>query len=276
MREKVAAILFIVILAFLAVFSAEIFHKIFIEADDKFTASASAAFLGAFLAFIFVRLGDFFKSYSDRTTKSHSALIKLEHTLNGLLTTLDDNIYVIETFEKIYKDYTENEKGTYVFVWANRLHPVAKLDELILELLNIDLINELFMLNVHLRKLNESMDTINDAYAESKDALIGGRIDPENYMANAKRIHTDLLDIKRFLMDSIEETTKSLAAVRVLARKRPLLGYLLRRIAGHKYGPTFNAKRSEEIVKLRHEMETVKSEGQERINEVLARKNNDS
>lgn len=276
MREKVAAILFILILAFLAVFSAEIFHKLFVEADDKFTDSASAAFLGAFLAFIFVRLGDFFKSYSDRTTKNHIALIKLEHALNGLLTTLDDNIYVIETFEKIYKAYTQSEKRTHVFVWANRLHPVARLDELILELLNIDLINELFTLNVHLRKLNESMDTINDAYAESKDAMIGGRIDPDNYLTNVKRIHKDLLDIKRFLSNSIEETIQALAAVRVLAKKRPLMGYLLRRIAGHKYGKAFSAKRSEEILKLRNELETVKSESQQRINEVLARKGDDS
>lgn len=138
MREKITAILFVVILAFLAVFSTEIFHKLFIVADDKFSDSASAAFLGAFLAFIFVRLSDFFKSYTDRTTKNHSALIKLEHTLNGLLTTLDDNIYVIETFERIYKTYSTNKERTHVFVWANKLHPVAKLDELILELLNID------------------------------------------------------------------------------------------------------------------------------------------
>lgn len=276
MREKVAAIMFIVILAFLAVFGAEIFHKLFIEADDKFTDSASAAFLGAFLAFIFVRLGDFFKSYSDRTTKNHSALIKLEHALNGLLTTLDDNIYVIEIFEKIYKAYTESEERSHVFIWANRLHPVAKLDELILELLNIDLINELFTLNIHLRKLNESMDTINGAYAESKDAMIGRRIEPENYLTNVKRIHKDLLDTKRFLSNSIEETTQALAAVRILAKKSPLMGYLLRRIAGHKYGKTFSVKRSEEVLKLRNELETVKSESQQRIDEVLARKDSDS
>lgn len=269
MRAKVAVTLFVLIMAFLAVFSAEIFHKLFIEADDKFSDSASAAFLGAFLAFLFVRLSDFFKSYSDRTTKNHSALIKLEHALNGLLTTLDDNIYVIETFERIYKTYTKNEKRTHVFVWANKLHPVARLDELILELLNIDLINELFRLNVHLRKLNESMCTINDAYTESKDAMISGRIDADNYLANASRIHKDLLDIKKFLSSSIEETTQALAAVRILAKKRPLMGDLLRRIAGYKYGKTFEDKRAKEILKIRNELEAEMSKGQERINGVL-------
>lgn len=270
MREKFATILFVVIMAFLAVFSAEIFHKLFIESNNRFADSASAAFLGAFLAFIFVRFGDFFKSYSDRTTKSHSALIKLEHTLNGLLTTLDDNIYVIEIFENIFKENTERNNQTHVFVWANRLHPVSLMDDLILELLNIDLINELYTLNIHLRKLNESMDTLNGAYVESKDALFGGIIEPDNYMANVKRIHGDLLDIKRFLSSSIEETTQALAAVRILAKKRPLMGYVLRRLAGHKYGTSFNKKRINEVNKLREEIEEVKLKGQERINDILS------
>ena len=262
MREKAAAILFVVILAFLGVFSADVFHKLFIKADEKFTDAALAAFFGAFLAFVFVRVGDFFKSYSDRTTKNYSTLIKLEHALNGLLNTLNDNIYVIKTFETIYKTYSQNVNQDRVFVWANRLHPVAKIDELILELLNIDLVNELFILNVHLRKLNESMDTINGAYAESKDALFSGRSDRDNYLACVTRIHTDLLDMKRFLSSSIEETTLALAAVRVLARNRPLMGYFLRRLAGHKYGKAFNVKRSEEVSKLRNELECTKSESQ--------------
>jgi hypothetical protein len=269
MREKAAAILFVVILAFLGVFTVDVFHKLFIETDKKFTESASAAFLGAFLAFVFVRVGDFFKSYSDRTTKNHSALIKLEHELNGLLTTLDDNIFVIETFENIYNTYTQQANRNHIFVWANRLHPVANLDELILELLNIDLINELFTLNIHLRKLNESTDTINGAYAETKDALLGGKIDPENYLANVARILKDLLDFKRFISSCIEEITQTLAAVRVLARRRPLMGYLLRRLAGHKYGKTFNSARAAEVATLRTELENTKRESQNRINRVL-------
>lgn len=269
MRERAAAILFVVILAFLGVFAVDVFYKLFIEANKKFTESASAAFFGAFLAFVFVRVGDFFKSYSDRTAKNHSTLIKLEHTLNGLLNTLDDNIFVIETFETIYKNYAQKTNQDHVFVWANRLHPVANLDALILELLNIDLINELFTLNIHIRKLNESMDTLNGAYAESKEAMIGGKISQENYLINVERLHKDLLDIKRFISSSIEETTQALAAVRVLARRRPLMGYLLRRLAGHKYGKKFSSKRAAEIATLRAEIEKIKRESQDRINNVL-------
>ncbi len=272
MRELIAAILSIIILAFIAVFSAEIFYKLFIEADNNFTNSASAAFLGAFLAFIFVRIGDFFKSYSDRTSKSYNALIKLEHTLNGLLTSLDDNVYIIETFENIYKNYIEKANNTHVFLWANKLHPVTRIDELILELLNINLINELFALNIHLRKLNDSMDTINCAYIESKEALISKNIDAENYLTNLENVHKNLLDIKQFLLSYIEETVQALASVRVLAKQRPLIGSILRKLPGNKYGSNFNTLRSEELIKLRKEMETTKNDSQVKINKALNQK----
>ena len=276
MREKLAALLVIIILAFIAVFGFYVFKKLFIEVDDKFTETASAAFLGAFLAFLFVRVGDFFKAYSDRVTKNHSTLIKLEHSLNSLLGTLDDNIYVIETFESLYEKNISKSNQTHIFVWANRLHPVTLIDELMLDLLNIDLINELFSLNTHLRKLNDSAETLNGAYAEAKDALISGKIDPENYLNNMQRIHSDLLDIKNFISSYITESAEALSAIRVLAKKRPLMGYVLRRIAGHKYGGSFENKRQKELSKLQEEMEQIRKESSNKIERVLNERKNDS
>lgn len=276
MREKIAALLFIIILAFVAVFSADVFNKLFIQVDSKFSETASAAFLGAFLAFLFVRIGDFFKAYSDRVSKNHSALIKLEHNLNSLLGTLDDNIYVIETFESLYAKNINKTNQTHVFVWANKLHPVRLIDELILDLLNIDLVNELFSLNTHLRKFNDSAETINGAYIEAKDALISGKIDADNYINNLHRIHNDLVDIKNFISSYIKETTESLSAIRVLAKKRPLMGYVLRRVTGHKYSSNFESKRLKELSKLEGEMKEIKQSSGKKIESVLNERNNDS
>jgi hypothetical protein len=268
MREKLAVVLFVIILAFLGVFAVEVFHKLFVVSDEKFTESASGAFLGAFLAFVFVRFGDFFKSYSDRTLKNHAALVKLEYALNGLLDSLDDNVFVIETFETIYSAHMRQEQKN-VFIWANRLHSVQSLNDLIPDLLNIDLINELFTHNIHLRKLNDSMETLNVAYVEAKDALIGGKIDPPNYLANVIRIRTDILNIKSFALQSIEETIQALAAVRVLAKRRPLVGHLLRIVAGRKYDKGFSEKRIAELGLLRTEINSSKREGQKRIDKVM-------
>ena len=269
MRGKFAAILFVVILAFLAVFSAGIFHKLFIEADNKFRDSTSAAFLGAFLAFLFVRIGDALKAYSDRTTKNHSTLVKLEYAFNGLLTSLDDNVYLIEKFEIIYQANVREKTPAQPFVWANRLHQVAKIDDLIIDLLNIDFINELFTLNVGLRKLNDSMDTINGAYLESKDAFLSGKISLDSYLVNLKGIHDNLLHIKKFHLSSTKDITRALAAARVLAKKRPLMGYLLRSTAGYKYGCCFSVQREEELLKLQEEISKVKKESKDKIDTVL-------
>jgi len=273
MREKTAAILFVLILVFIAVFSAEVFNKLFIHVDNKFTETASGAFLGAFLAFVFVRVGDFFKSYSDRVTRGHSALIKLEHSLNSLLGDLDDNAYIIDVFETNHKNHAEQSSQNSVFLWGNRLSEVALIGDVKLELLNIDLINELFILDVHLKKLNDSMNTINSVYEESKDALLNRNIDKDNYQDNLYKVTTQLQDMKNFLVTNIEEAISALSAVRVLARNRPLISYVLRALAIHKYGNKFEALRSAEIVKLNAEIHHGQEKDKERVDKVMNTKN---
>ncbi len=250
MREKLTGVLFVIILVFIAVFSADLFHKLFIEANDEFSGSAAAAFLGAFLAFVFVRLGDLFKSYSDRLTKNHSALTKLNFLFNGLLNELDDNVYIIDKFEESYQRHIETRETANILVWPNRLHSVSRPKEIIIELINIDLINELFALDIHLRKLNNSMETVNNAYSETKNAMISERITPDEYLRNLSKIRGNLQDMKNFLNASLTETKQSLSAVRILAKKPPLIAYFLKRLAGQKYQETFPAERSLELGKL--------------------------
>lgn len=143
------------------------------------------------------------------------------------------------------------------------------LDDLLIDLLNIDLINELFTLNVDLRKLNESMETINGAYKESKDALISKTIDAENYIENLTRIRKNLLEIKKFFLASISETARALSAVRILAKNRPLIGYLLKRLPSYKYGRKFKAKRENELKTLLQEMNEIKKDSRSRIDAIL-------
>jgi len=269
MREKFFAILFLAILVFIAVFCWQVFNMLFIQTSTQFSDAAVAAFFGAFLAFLFVRIGEFFKSFSERINKGHNALIKTEYLLNSLLGELDDNVYVIETFEKLYDKNVRNQAHSRVFVWANRLTPVKLLDEFVIDFLNIDLINELFTFNVRLRKLNESMETINGAYKESKEALISKSIDAENYIENLTRIRENLLHIKNFFNASIYETAQVLSAVRVLAKNRPLIGYLLKRIPSYKYSRKFNDQRENELKTLLHEMDEIKKNSKSRIDAIL-------
>jgi len=269
MKEKVSTILFTIILVFVAVFCWQVFYKIFIQPSTQFSESAVAAFFGAFLAFLFIRIGEFFKTYSERINKGHNALIRLEHLLNSLLGQLDDNVYVTEIFESFYESYVKNQQNARVFIWANRLTPVKVLSDMLIDLLNIDLVNELFLLNEGLRKLNDSMETINGAYKESKDALISKVIVPENYIENLTRIHKSILEIREFIKASISETTQALAAIRVLAKNRTLIGYLLKRLPSYKYGPTFKVKCENELKKILQEMDEIKKASRSKIDAIL-------
>lgn len=269
MREKIYTILFVVVLVFISVFCWQIFYKLFITISVDFSNTAIAAFFGAFLAFLFMRLSDFFKSCSDRISKGHNSLVKIEHLLNALLGTLDENIYVIETFEELYEKNVKNQTQSHVFVWANRLNPLKLFDELLPDLLNIDLVNELFTLNIHLRKLNEDIETTNAAYKESKDALISKAIPPDNYLDNITIIKTKLVVIKDFFGNSIYEVTRALSAVQVLVENRPLMGYLLKRLPSYNYGRKFEEKRMSQLNKIRHEIDEGKKSDKTRIDQIL-------
>jgi hypothetical protein len=269
MRESLAALLLVIIFAFVGAGAFGLFSKFFISFDQHFADSATGAFLGAFLAFLFVRIGDFFKSYSERVTKSHSSLVQLEHLLNSVMGVLDDNVHTIEIFQEIYSKY-QASSSNFTFVWANRMKPVPLMTDLLTGPTNIDLVNELFRLNTSIRKINDSMETMNGAYTESKDALICGKIDVGNYMTNVTRIHGTLIQLKGFLEEAIEETIETLAAIRVLAKNRPVIGYLLHRLPGRRYDARFEKKRIEEETKLRSEIEEIKRESKSRIDKVLA------
>ena len=113
------------------------------------------------------------------------------------------------------------------------------------------------------------METINDAYTETKDALISGKIDPNNYLDNLKRVRKDLIKLKGFLNSSYAEITESLAAIRVLSKQSPIMGYVLRKLSSHRYGKDFKDKRATELNNINNEINKAETEGQDRINNVL-------
>jgi hypothetical protein len=120
-----------------------------------------------------------------------------------------------------------------------------------------------------LRKLNDTIETINGAYKESKDLLISKTIDPANYKENLSRIRENLLKIKKFFFASISETQQAQSAIRVLAKNRPLMGYLMKRLPSHKYGRRFEAKRKNELKIMLREMDEIKKEGKSKIDAIF-------
>lgn len=198
MKEKIGAVLIVILLAFVGALSFGVFYRLFFAADSNVSVIAYAAFLGAFFAFLFVRIGDFLKSYSDRKSRNYNALMKIERVLNSSLNTLSDNIGIISLFEDTYAKFSAESQSRNVFTWASRLEPVQEIGELSFDLLNLDLINELFAVNIHLVKLNGTMKTIDRAYCEMKDSFLGNRITTDNYLEGLKTTKDNLQLAKRF------------------------------------------------------------------------------
>jgi len=254
----------IIIVAFLFASGFIVFSKLFLTVESEYIKSAVGAFMGAFLAFIFVRISDGFTTYYNRKEKSHSALVKYQHYLNSLLTELDDNIFLIDTFEKIFNSNNEN-----IPIWGNRLKEVPIDSSLIYDLLNIDLINEIFSLNTHLKKLNGSCKTINHSYDEILKAFLNKTISLEDYLRNIDKMKKDIFDIRKFTYKELEETKHILSVVRVLGRDYTFFSRIIRLFSKTKYTSRLNKAIKNENLVLENEINEVQKESQERINDVL-------
>lgn len=270
MHKWVSITLVVSVAAFVGGATIAVIYYILGQSPEDFSTAAVSAFLGAFFAFLFVRFGEFFAAYSERITSGHSALVKLEHLANLNMGIISDNIYKIDEFDGMYREYAAIEKR--VFLWANRLSEIMLLGDLTIGPTNIDLINELFFLNSGYRKLNDSMDAANVAYAESKQALISKGMEPEEFRANTARFRQRLLEIQLFLKHELDRTINVSAAVRVLAKRRTLLGYLLHMLPGRRYPRNFASQRASEEAKLRGEIEEVRRNSRAEIDAIVGTK----
>jgi len=254
----------IIIFSFLFSIGFIVFEKLFLAVESEYIKSAIGAFMGAFLAFIFVRIGDGFKLYHERKEKNHSALVKYQHYLNGALTEIDDNIFLIDTFEEIFSPDANN-----TVVWSNRLKTIPIDTSLIHNLLNIDLINEIFSLNIHLKKLNSSCETSNRSYDQVLSAFLDEKLSLEDYNRNVERIKKDILDIRKFLYEELNEIKHIFAVVRILGREQTFFSKIIKLFSNTKYTSKISNKVEDELEILESEIENIKKESQNRIDNVL-------
>src|SRR4029077_14309481 len=114
------------------------------------------------------RLAEALKRLFDRQETHHKTLNRLQHYFNECLSITGDNIFVSEDFLKIFPDEVLAAGELRVFV--NRFHPYPIERELLLGVSNVDFLNDVYTLNVELRKLNDSMGAIDRAYEQTMEA----------------------------------------------------------------------------------------------------------
>ena len=239
-------------------------EKVFFQLNDwqiELFTQSFAAFFGAFFAYLFLRIGDFFSKVYERQVKHFNSLVILETQLNELGGIVHDNLYVIPDFRRVI---------TSGNVYFNNLHSLPYDKSHYEKLYDLDLINELFSYNYQLRKLNDDIETLTNGYGELKNALIQGSLNHESYILNVQNIAHHLITLEVFLKDIEEKNVRLQARITVQMRRDIPLGTRLLQIFAHSDGSKLNKKEIEkQEAKLRSELKESSEKSQKEIDEAV-------
>lgn len=150
----------------------------------------------------------------------------------------------------------------------NQLHPVPIEQDLVISLTNLELINQIYALHAELRKLNESLDTANRVFAETRRSFIEGHIDHSTYAANINNFKSSMEDLRKFSRAAMKDITSAFAATRVLLKDDDPLSRLIRVFLSKSYTESQRKKIPEEIQKLEGEISKISEESRVRISAI--------
>lgn len=265
--KKLAEIVAISLTAgFVAASGFAVFSHLFSATGMMARTGFYGAFMGAFFAFLFVRLSDALRKIYDRRAKHHNALVRLQHHFNDCLNIIGDNIYIIDTFFQIFDKYDSDAKERKVF--QNELHEVPIDPELVVALANVELVNEIYTIHVELRKLNDSMNTANRIITNVTNSFVSGQINHSTYAANINHCKSSMSDLRKFSIAAKCDVIQACAAVRVLSRDAPFLIRGIRFLMPRRYTRTQRNAIEREKESLEREIDDIARKSRERINAV--------
>ncbi|MCX6765763.1 MAG: hypothetical protein NT136_02280 [Candidatus Moranbacteria bacterium] len=269
-KKTYPLLLLTLICSFIFVFGFFIFNKIFISNDIRYINSAISAFMGAFFAFLFIRLADALTRIYDRQVKHYNALVKIERICNRYLNVISDNIFIIDDFINIAQDAIEYNRP---FVYFNVLHEFALDEEISVDLMNLDLVNEVFSFETSVDKMNGSINSTNRFYSEIKKAFIQKHIDFETYKINIEILIKKVAELKVFLEDLESENKKIVVKTRILMKEKPIFTKIVHLIAAAKYPHNLTNEISIEMKKLEEEINETRKKSKARIDEIVRQNN---
>lgn len=233
--------------------------------NNQIVVQGFSAFAGAFFAFLFLRLGEFFSKLYHRQVQHYNSLVILATQLNEIGGIIHDNMYVLPNFIKVI---------TSGNVYSNNLRSIPIDKSHYINLYDLTLMNELFSYNYQVRKINDDIETARSGYQDIKNALIEKNITLEDYIVNTTSIAINLKQIEVFLAELEITTVKLLARIRVQMRYDEPLGVKLQFLFIHSSGAKLKKEEIEkETNKLKKEIEKTETESQKEIDEILKKYN---
>ncbi len=206
-------------------------------------------FLGAFFAFLFLRFADAATRLYDRQAKDHSALVRMEHGLFSSMRVLEDDYVLAKGFVDTLSEPVLDGSPR---ISVNELAPIPIEAELSLDMLNVDFISDLLRYNSQVRQLNDSMGIVSRMYSGALKSLNTGQIDLQQYKANALLARETMCQIQTRIGQVTKMTVEMIARAKLLGQTRkPLLAWLLHRLAPTSYPKGFEGKVALELSSMR-------------------------
>jgi len=267
--KKLYYVLLLIVTAFVFILVANFFNQLF-QANLEYVNNILGAFMGAFFAFIFLRIAELFKDAQRRIREHHNALIRLDYLFNDYHNIISDNDSTIDRLiEKVKDSLEKNYLLDYHYNF--RSFPIEK--ETLLKLMNIDLINRLYSLNVSLTKMNDDLNTMDKAYLKLKQLRLEKRIGPEVYKINMQNYLEQVSEVRSFISEFEGKIIGIHAIVRILIAKKSIFIQFNPFISKRRFPKNLENELIDEKKKLLAEMKKIQDESRKEIKKVLDRKN---
>jgi hypothetical protein len=257
----------ILVASFLMTFLIAIFARIFISHDSVVATEGFSAFLGAFMAYIFVRIGDAFRLITNRKREAFNSLVKLEHIGNDYLIVSSDIIFVAGD---ILNTINLNSSESPVLINFNVFSRFSIDNNQLMGLLNLDVLNKVYILNAHLLAINQSVSALEKNYSEINNGFIAKTLDKSYYIENLIGLAKQLELIIKFTKDAQEEIKNVLAIIRVvISKEKPIFTKLANPFLSSNSIKKYNKLIEKEKIVLDAEIESIRSTRQEEINAIV-------
>ena len=260
----------VAIVAIAATSATWVFWEVWKGTDRDAFRAMMGAFSGAFFAFLFLRLGDGLKRVYERKEKHHTALVRLQHYFNDCLNTTGDNLFIADACVRVF-DETRLQTGDRP-IFMNQFQQYAIDRELPVGLTNVEFLNEVYTLNVELRKLNDSLATVDRAYAQVRGAFLAKKLELPDYLANARLTRSRSLEMREFLIETKNDLIRLFATSNLLLKDAPFLGIVIRALVKSSYSKDFKERLAEETSRVSLEIDGLAKESSGRIDAIQRRR----
>lgn len=263
--KKITEIIcFSIIFAFFFLASQQVLNEIIFHDESNRVIPITNAFLGAFFAFLFIRIGDFLNAIYARKKQHHTALVRLEYFLNECFNQIIDNISVIDGFIS----FINKTKDTNIIpIYANTFQPFDINKEILVDLANIDLINEIACFFVDLNRANSDMLIFSRIYDELREGLIQKTISRVEFKYNISNLVLKLAELKKYFLSLEQKTEKNCSIVRLLLKDKMIWSQIVSKLFKDKLPE--NSKIIDEISKLHEERQQNIAKSKQKIDQIL-------